>query len=386
MVVLGIAASLVGSCSLVFSAGSAPNDAGPVDASAPGVADGPSPDADISIWVIEEHEKRIRFSITNPFDEALEFFPVLLIVDEDDLDTQAELSDLRELTLVQGDTPIPIQIETNDTDDGTRKIFWFRTSIAGLATVGYQLYFGAGTSNAGGNVWSSYDAVWHLGPGDVNNKFKDSTQTAREGTYQSGYVGVAGIVGDGASKMSGSIVAKTTDPLAGHEGPCMSASAWVKPVANAGNMDDQCPIDSIREPSEMQRGYQLCHQSGSINGPYAIVSDKFADSYLVPEQSLLRLQTGDWHQIGVSVSEGTDDTLQIYVDGVPRGPSVDVDMEMKLEGDQLYLGYQLEGEIDEIRVSTQCRSDLWMAAEYSSITEPWPVLLPVEARPPDAGP
>jgi hypothetical protein len=383
LVALSVGAALLGSCSLLFSAEESPaSDAAPIDAGVPNVEDGPSPDADISIWEKSERPFRIRFSITNPETESLEFFPVLLIVKQEDI-PGVSMTELRNLTLLRNGAVVPIQTESSAS--ASQQVFWFRTDIGGDATVGYQLYFGGNTgAEAGGAVWGNYDAVWHLSPPTTGspNMTPNAVAAGAPAILAPEYGPMEGIAGEGAMT-NGTTVAMTMDPLSFYRGSCMSASAWVKPVASA-SMATQSPIDSIRSSAEQQPGYRLSHRTAPGMGPVARFADKQSGFFDLPPDPQPNVAPDEWHQIAVTLQDDTE--LQLYVDGEPADAPVEAPaMGVRFEGDQLWLGHNLEGDMDEVRISKKCFSEAWVGAEYSSIMTPWPVLMPHEELPPDAG-
>jgi hypothetical protein len=298
-------------------------------------------------------------------------FPVLVALTDPDshlqANAQASGNDIL-FTAADGTAKLAHEIERYDAATGAL-VAWVKvpTLTNGTNTVLYMYYGNAGAANQQSPtaVWDAgYEAVWHLG-----TSLADSTSVANHGTDSGGSTVVAGAVGQGRSfdgvddyvyTANGASVSYTN----------LTIEAWVRTTTATGY-----PIVS----------WEGVNQTGTANTLWdaGLYVDTAADLrfYVFQTSGYYPVATGSyndglWHHV-VGVSDVASGSTRIYVDGAERGTDGREDTNpigtrywrigsYKNIGSTLGADGFFNGQVDEVRISTNARPASWIGTAHSN--------------------
>ncbi|NQU42749.1 DUF2341 domain-containing protein, partial [bacterium] len=245
---------------------------------------------------------------------------------------------------------LPSQIETWN-PQGTSSV-WVKAPFieGGVArNVVHMFYGGSSLNTSPASVWSEYSGVWHLA------NAQDSTAYANHGTAANP-VTAAGMVGD-CQHFDGNddIVIPDSNSLDLGSSP-FTISAWIR-------KDD---LATMMVASKNFGGTSYMWSWGW--GTDQIAFRSWNNYYYSEPGSLVQ---NEWHYITFVENNGAG---RAYVDGEPSGESLNTGAIGSLDnseamriGSRLYdgnPGYQFRGDIDELRLEKQARTDDWVKACY----------------------
>ncbi len=232
-----------------------------------------------------------------------------------------------------------------------------------LDTVVYMFYGNSAVttdqSNKNGTWDSNFKAVWHL-PNGSSLSGTDSSSNAVNGT-NSGLTATAGLMDGAASGDGGSghQINTAANPYTSStfSSNGLTLSAWVKPVSNSGTSH----IVSL------EGAYVIDVNAGKAGFEINGSGTDLVSSTSVP--------TGSWtHIVGTSDSSGN---MKLYVNGALDSSSsqsfYNLDSLMRgysIGGHPTASGYNLNGIMDEVKISNVARSADWIATEYNNQNSP----------------
>ena len=295
-----------------------------------------------------------------------------------------------------GSTKLDHEIEKFDNSAGNEELVaWVRlpTLSASANTEIYMYYGNPGVSNQenAAGVWDvNFEGVWHLpedtaGTGNVD-LYKDSTLNNHHGDDYVSANGQEGKISDG-QQFDGSddyIDVSVMDPNTYDD---FTISAWYKST-NAGVTDDEyifahkkdgAPEDQILFGPTDDAGQTdtlrlLIEINGNGNRWY------YGSSDIVDQQ---------WHYV-VGVRDGN--RIKLYVDGIEELDTGDMDSGVSFTidatggpffGDDPGDTEQVDGNLDEVRISNIPRTEDWIEASYRNQESPgtYQTIYPEEDRP-----
>ena len=347
-----------------------------------------------------EHRKKITLSLNTEISSNLNNFPVLVSVTDSDF-TKSSDSEGRDIffTADDGTTLLSYEIERFNSSTG-EIIAWVNIpTLLAASTTDIYIYYNGLTQSTPSNMWdSNYKLVYHLNQTSTGtlNEFVDASGTGNDGT--GGGEGtktndldriptrVEGKIGYGQSfdgptqpgfKNDGSGDFIFTDDV----------DNW--PGNNNGITDNDTTVefwakvdDVATETMEKMDffGYST-KQSGGIDNDLVL----FKVNSLNPGargnsfDSDVNAATSDWTHLMIVYNPGG--IFKIYQDGTlaeessgtigNRGQRANGDFVLGAELDSISLvNNELQGDLDEFRISNTVRSADWVAASYSTQNNP----------------
>jgi hypothetical protein len=273
-------------------------------------------------------------------------------------------------------------------------VVWVRipsvnTALAASDTVIY-VYYGdstvtSPTENPNG-VWdANFQAVWHLEEQVTDEatggSHDDSTSNANHGT-QTANGPFTGVIAD-AQDFDGTgdfITVADHDSLSFAPNSPFSVSAWIFTDTTTRNV-----IVGREGPSTGPSEWDFYIRS---SGQLALIAMDGRFSNRIGLQTAANFPTGGWHHVsGTYDGSGTSAGMSLYVDGVQpatadysRGTYVAMDNATMPLWIGAYNGggnnYDMDGRIDEVRLSNTVRSACWVDAEYDNQFDPGDIGVP----------
>jgi hypothetical protein len=267
-----------------------------------------------------------------------------------------------DIRFVDSDDSTALDYEIEDWDDGgsTAAIWVEVPSLAANNTDFIYLYYNNAAAGDAQNVtavWdSNYKGVWHLTEDQAGvsnpNVYKDSTSNAAHAMDTVAATGKDGLIGDGQEFGAGNDLIIGESNLAGIS--TITISAWVK--------HDTLPHSIERYVTALPDVAVLRHNY-SDNLQYYIKTDGTIRSLQVNGA----LTTGSWYYV-VGTWDGT--TQRLYKNGTQiasqtPGGSLDSPDHIRISA----WTEEMDGFIDEVRVSDDARSADWIKTSYLSQQE-----------------
>ena len=271
--------------------------------------------------------------------------------------------DLRFSSDAAGSSLLNYEIEQWDT---TKTSFvWVQVPILTNNATVYAWWGGSDTTRqtytTNGATWdANYRAVWHL-PNGATLTAKDSTTNVADGTIN-GAGATNGVIGGCASFSTGPKDITSSSSALNFAGP-VTVAAWVYPTIN--------------------NAYQavMGRSSGYNARPYALFMSASGSGYMFfscnngafnGDISLTKpWAINQWNHIEATAN-GT--SIQIYVNGQLSGSVANPNMANLNSSATAFIGYdtgtsgyQLQGRMDEPRISSIARSTNWIWAEYMNM-------------------
>lgn len=297
--------------------------------------------------------------------------PVLVPLGPEVFDYGAALADGADLRFTDPDlTPLPHEIES--WNPAGRSPVWVKVpEVTGDSDRDYiWLYYGnpSPPAPATGDVWSAYQAVFHLGAST-----RDSSPLMLEGNANGTQV-VAGQVGEGREfdGVSDHIVVGPEPPLLrGVAG--MSLEAWVMRSVPGGDGDQVVVAVSAHE-GDFSRAQIKLDTTGAVRAVFRTQDVVATSAVLTLDQPL---PTNEWTWV-VATADLTEGQIRIALDGGETTSSTPADnlddTSASTSPDQALISIDetgiewFSGQLDEIRIAGSVPSTDWMAVQYASMT------------------
>lgn len=384
-----LAPASLGGCTIIFSTEGATKG----DSGVGGDAFESAFDANGDAWPEPQFKWRLPFTLKSPVAEDLEGFPVLLSIDSEMLAfSETPFPDTSRIKLVHNGVRIAVELDAAGTAGKIN--LWFKADLNEGETKTYYLYFDESAEGDFGSpsVWSSYESRWGFNSDDGVGKYWDSSENMRHATKSDSLGSQAtGKIGNGVSASSTNPGSVVTDAIASAQNPlsgshtCISISAWVKPaIANAVRR-------SLVETMPTQSGEVGTYHLSYSTVPSALISyedsnisdNEFSTQIPVPEiESPLSLAAWSWIAVNIRAYDSQVPSAFFFVnEDVIDQPLVPNTGQTYLTRPTVHIGNRLNGTMDELRMSTTCRTKQWLLAEYKSVQSPLPVFSPLESKP-----
>ena len=283
-------------------------------------------------------------------------FPVLVAIDAEWLRSSAEISFAED---AEGDALLAHEIESYDAESGTLRA-WVRVPMLRESSVLYLRQCADGSSPpSAASVWQHYAGVWHL------QDLRDATGGGADCTAEGQIDTVAAKIVDG--RRFGSAGALDAGSRSALDDVFLAGgfvSAWIK-ADGAGTILEKTRWNLSLSPDDP--GSLFFEHSYSGSGGHWTAK--------------LDVTTGDqWHAVVVQARAGSDDedeenrdAPQFFLDGraqnsgkdrVKPSGTPDSDAESNLRFGNV------DGVIDEVRVSREPHGAEWFATEYNNQSDP----------------
>ena len=339
-----------------------------------------------------EYRKKITTSLNTVISSDLTDFPYLVSFTDSDF-TKTTESDGTDIifTASDGTTELAYEIERFDQSTG-EVIAWVKIpTVSASETTDIYIYYKGIASSSSSSVWdSNYKLVYHLNQSSTGtvDEFTDVSDTGNDGTG-----GGTGAMTQDENRRPTQVEAKIGYGQS-FDGPTQDATSdgtgdyiWSQDVSewpgnNASTSDNDTTVefwakidDAHSDEGDMDFfGY---HASGNDN-EFALF--KVASLNLITKGSLLNSDvdatTSDWTYLMIVYDPGgtskiyQDGELAEQVDGTSGNKGQRHNGEFVLGGDidgsgsNLKVNNELQGDLDEFRVSNTVRSADWAAASY----------------------
>lgn len=299
----------------------------------------------------------------------LDNFPVLVALTSSDIDF-GEIEPLgADIRFIDDDDATELSYEIASWDDGAlTATIWVKVpQIDALSTTDHiWLYYNNVGASSGSSdaAWESrYKGVWHLDE-DTGAAAEDSTSNPNDGSPVGSPTASPGQIDRALTFTSTSrldIAAHASLDLTTYGN--WTLSAWVKPTSYAGL---QWPV--IYSYGSYRASLGLTVQQGTDG----LIENWINNSIL--EQSDSAVTFNDWSYVAIT-SDGS--VMRFYLNGNPVGTGAATTVTTAGQASHIgnidaTAGYQLIGQIDEVRVSAgsdaaSARSAEWIAAQYKSM-------------------
>ena len=343
-----------------------------------------------------EHRKKITLSLNTEISSDLNNFPVLVSVTDSDF-TKSSDSEGRDIffTADDGTTLLSYEIERFNSSTG-EIIAWVNIpTLLAASTTDIYIYYKGPTQSTPSNMWdSNYKLVYHLNQTSTGtlNEFVDASDTGNDGT--GGGEGtktndtdriptrVEGKIGYGQSfdgptqpgfRSDGSgdfIFIDNVNNWPGNSGSTSdndtTVEFWAKVESGQSNNDK---MDFFGYSASGNDNEFVLFKIDSLNA--GVRSNSF--------DSDVDAATSDWTHLMIVFNPGG--IYKIYQDGTlaeessgtigNKGQRASGDFALGAEIDSSTLvNNELQGDLDEFRISNTIRSDDWAAATYATQNNP----------------
>ncbi len=308
-------------------------------------------------------------------------FPVLIQHTDPDLATTANGGyvenpngwDIR-FTAVDGVTLLDQQIESYDPITGAI-VFWVRIpTLSNSVNTNIRMYYGNGSivsdpsSNA---VWdANFQGVWHL-----DNSNDGATNFTNHLVTNNGSINEANsIIADGQQFSTGDYLSSGVESELQIDGD-VTVESWVNFNSLQGGTGDNsiisCGLPGLTAPENHM--YKLNVTGLNLLRAYWEYGSGIAESVISTIGA--PISTSTWHHVAFTRDVSTN-TVVFYFDGSQLGlPVVYVNDPSDGASGVLSLGenfpgLDLDGSIDEPRISNVIRSSDWLQTSYNSMSDP----------------
>ena len=291
-------------------------------------------------------------------------------------------------------TPLAFDIDTWDTSANATSLVWVTLPTMVHGTEFAMFYKGqtSGKDVCGGNAFTNYVGVWHLGdPGDANAIVYDSTPNSLTGDASSrslavpaGRIGAARTITTQREKANyGITIRKNAASLAALDTLDTSfvVSFWMRPVGAVTSQDAGIRYNELigRKPATGTAAWQL--QLAANSKDMRLWSSQTADNKVTTTGQILPLVQNQWTKVDVVYKPAS---CEVFANGVSKG-SFTSNYTVPVQGsDTLSIGSQptggersFWGDMDEVRlvqfdgtVAGAAGSADWVKADYDQVNTP----------------
>lgn len=327
-----------------------------------------SADEDYSEWPFS---RRLLLSTDSiPPGEMVRDFPLLVRLDAGNFDfSQSIGSDIR-FSGADG-SHLAYEVERWDAQARQAEIWVRLDSLSGGGPIALTLYWGrpqAPDFSFGPTVFSGFGGVWHMQamPGSYGETgFMDASPGAARLAGQVDAEDRSGAIGEGAGFRGAQALTGPGNPGLWPE-KAFTISAWIQvgaiPATGEGILSLGDNYVFRVEPAGTVRFFyynDTLVKAEPELGPWVDVT------------TLEKVNDKGWHFVAGLLA---DDSLRIFVDGVPRAATRARGPVTYGRGSDLFIGvhgglesgFRFRGQIDEVRISDEPRSRAWMKLAYET--------------------
>jgi hypothetical protein len=277
-------------------------------------------------------------------------------------------SDGSDIRFIAADHVTNIDYEIEKWDVNGNSFIWVKIpSVPASSALTFYMYFNNSAAANGENansVWSRYSSVWHLKEDatGVAPQFKDSAAAGKNGTAVNGPTTVPGIIGN-ALDFSGSYDSMDVGSLNSTLGATASLSFWLKTAQLGNNTNYTAP------------GVTGVEQAAGVNDIFWGWID--ATGYIAVTagngtgaKSNLAINDNVWRHISIT-RNAANGNVSFYVNGVLNnsgtsgtGSITTTFSKFGVIPSTANAGYDLNGTLDEIRITASVMSDNDVKADF----------------------
>nr|WP_319493786.1 DUF2341 domain-containing protein [uncultured Desulfobacter sp.] len=317
-------------------------------------------------WWNEQWTLRKKISIDTAsqaggIKQNLADFPVLIRLHSGNFDFTKVKENGEDLRFVDADdkTLLKHHIEMLDAFDEIALV-WVKVPAVSAGTVpgAIWLYYGNGEAAAADDPADTFDTfyqgVYHFN--GLEGLPKDSTSYGIEPAEYTGGLGLAGVIGNGATFSGAGSVLRLGDNPAFNFSTGLTVSCWIK----------------INEPQEdavlFSRGGEGSEMTLGL-GPDGLSAGITAEGSAYKTEPTMVVSVGEWHHVALVLS--ATGQMDLYVDG-ESGPSLKTGIAPSHFSGPLSFGSDIQGnrsfmgDMDELRITGAPRNADWIKAGFIS--------------------
>jgi hypothetical protein len=299
-------------------------------------------------------------------------FPFLIDLTDNDLKSGRVQSDADDIIFIdQTGAKLDHEIESFQQNSSLGRLnAWVRIpSLSSISNTNITLYYGNSAVKSQENVngvWGDYAGVWHLS--EISGNVLDSTSYSEDGTIQGTDVtqGVTGII-DGAYNFgSGDGRVDFSDPADGHLDfgtGNLTISFWLKSNYSS---EYQRPVFKGAS-SDGYAGYGFYRRGGQTATVLAV-----SDNSLRYKTTTTLISNDVWTYIVGVLDRSTNEWISYY-DAIPTSPE-DISTLGSMDGSAILsfgrVNNEINGSLDEVRLTSFTRSLGWIQTEYNNQYDP----------------
>ena len=300
-------------------------------------------------------------------DGELTDVPVLVTLTPDVFDYEAVRNDGDDIRFTDlAGNPLVYEVEV--WDPGGTSILWVKLRRLGPGDESIWLYYGepdADPPTGGREVWSRYQAVYHLGGGGADSSagMNDGALTGTE--TAPGWI-------DGGRLFDGNdhIEIGPAPPFL-RAVPGATLEAWVKPAPLSGDAD-QVVVAVSAHGAQRSRAQIKLDPLGDVKVVFRTVDTAEPSAPLVDDQPLV---PGEWTWVA-AVADFRARTVRVFVNGVESAAAITdafAETTPDTAPDQALIAIDeanielFDGTLDEVRIAAEALSDRWLAVQKRSM-------------------
>jgi hypothetical protein len=297
-------------------------------------------------------------------------FPVMISMTDTDLAGRAQ-SDGDDIMFIASDgtTKYRHEIESYDSSTGTLVAWVNVTSLSPSTDTEFYMYYNNPSASNQSNVtgvWdSNFRGVWHLN--DTSGSARDSTSYGVSGTVSGSITqGASGQI-DGAYDFdpASSPNVDMGDPADGHLDfgtGSFTFGCWVNIDASTGTW--QNIVD--KRGGSSNPGFLIYTATDASYYRYVI-----NDGTDTVDSAQIDLNLDTWTHL-VGVVNRSDDKIHVYKDGQEVGTGIDISIVDSVSSSEPFMVSRnnVDGLVDEVRISYSTRSADWINASYLNQLDP----------------
>lgn len=312
---------------------------------------------------------RQELRLALPIEGDLNEVPVLVTLTPDVFDYASARADGNDIRFTD-DAGNGLVHEVEEWNPGGRSIVWVKLARLGAGDQSIWLYYGdpdADPPTGAREVWSRYQAVYHLGAGGG-----DSAAAMNDGAL-TGTESAAGQVGAGRQFRGDDHIEIGPDPPLLRAVPGATLEAWVQPGSVSGAAD-QVVVAVSAHGATLSRAQIKLDPTGNAKVVFRTVDVNDPNVGLIDDRPLV---AGEWTWM-VAVADFPAGTVRIYLDGVATAAvtamSSFADATPDTAPDRALIGIDetdaesFAGLLDEVRIAGTAMSAPWIRTQYLSMT------------------
>lgn len=284
------------------------------------------------------------------------------------------------ITSADGTTKLSRELVSIDTATQSGELWFKAPTLSASADSEFYIYYGnpAGAESNSSDVWSNgFRMVQHMDtdPSGTSPQIIDSTSYAINGTSEGSMASndlLPGKLGNSIDFDGSNDQFRLSNSGQLHLGLPITLSSWVKVRSGAGSI---YPIGTDERTTTYRGAYTVITAAGEVAASYGDAGGGFSAADRRTKVNTNPAVGADtWYYFSAVISGPTD--MQLYLDAVDHGGaysgtggSIAYSSNDALIGG-IGQGLFMNGELDEVRVSSVARSQDWIETEFNNQNAP----------------
>jgi hypothetical protein len=313
-----------------------------------------------------QFRQELRFAL--PADLELTEVPVLVTLTPEVFDYDAVRNDGDDIRFTDlADAPLVYEVE--EWNPRGRSLLWVKLARLASDADAIWLYYGAADADpptGAREVWTRYQAVYHLGGGGADSSAGMNDASLTGTTAETGRIG-NGRLFDGNDHID-----IGPEPPLLRAVPGATLEAWIDPAPLSGDAD-QVAVAVSGHGTTQSRAQLKLNKAGDAKVVFRTVDADAPSAALVDDRPLA---AGEWTWV-VAVADFPAGTVRVYLDGVESASVTTTafsDSTPDSLPDRARLGIDetdiepFSGVLDEVRIAGDALSDAWIEIQHLSMT------------------